>query len=72
MDTALDQNQSELRVLVLAVPLQVLAHSDSLLDQVVQVLGDLGTQTYTWAQSRQPSSNAVSVSSSWSETVILR
>ena len=47
VDTALDQNQSELGVLVLAVPLQMLAHGDGLLDQVVQVLGNLRAQSWT-------------------------
>jgi len=38
VDTGLDQNEAELGVLVLAVALKVLADSDSLLDQHVQVL----------------------------------
>lgn len=41
VDAALDQDQPELAVLVLAVALKVLAHAHRLLDQVVQVLGDL-------------------------------
>ena len=45
MDSGLDQNQSELGVLVLSVSLQVLSDGDSLLDQVVQVLWDLWSQT---------------------------
>ena len=40
--SALDQNQSELGVLVLSVAFQMLANGHSLLDQVVQVLRDLG------------------------------
>lgn len=44
VDSGLDQNQSELGVLVLSVSLQVLADRDGLLDQVVQVLGDLRGQ----------------------------
>ena len=47
VNTALDQNQTELRVLVLAVPLQMLAHSNGFLDQVVQILGNLRAQTCT-------------------------
>lgn len=45
VNTALYKNQTKLGVLVLTVPLQMLAHSHSLLDQVVQVLGDLRAQT---------------------------
>lgn len=45
MDTRLDQNEAELGVLVLAVLLEVLAHRDGLLDQVVEVLGDLRGET---------------------------
>lgn len=39
MDTTLNQNQAEFRVLVLAVDLEVLANGDSLFDEVIQVLG---------------------------------
>lgn len=45
MDSGFDQNQSELRVLVLSVSLQVLSHGNSLLDQEVQVLWNLRSQT---------------------------
>lgn len=45
MDSGFDQNQSELGVLVLSVSLQVLSHGNSLLDQEVQVLWDLRSQT---------------------------
>ena len=45
VDTALDQNEAELGVLVLAVALQVLAHAHGLLDEVVQVLRDFGGHT---------------------------
>ena len=45
VDSGLDQNQSELGVLVLSVSLQVLSDRDSLSDQVVQVLWDLWSQT---------------------------
>ena len=34
VDTRLDQDETELRVLVLAVGLEVLAHGDGLLDEV--------------------------------------
>lgn len=40
VNTALNQDQSELGVLVLAVLLQVATDIDGLLDEVVQVLGD--------------------------------
>lgn len=42
MDTGLDENETELGVLVLAVALKVLADGNSLLDEVVQILGELG------------------------------
>lgn len=45
VDSGLNQNQSELGVLVLSVSLQVLSDRDSLLDQEVQVLWDLWSQT---------------------------
>jgi len=46
VDPALDQNQPELRVLVLPVPLQVLADGDSLLDEVVKILWDFRCKTW--------------------------
>ncbi len=42
MDSALDKNESELSVLVASALLQMLSDVHSLLDQVVQILGDLG------------------------------
>lgn len=45
MDTRLDENQAELGVHVLAVALKVLANRNGLLDQVVEVLGDLRSKT---------------------------
>lgn len=45
VDSRFDQNQSELRVLVLSVSLQVLSDRNSLLDQEVQVLWNLRSQT---------------------------
>lgn len=45
MDTGLDENETELCVSILAVPLQVLADGNGLLDQVVQVLWDLWGET---------------------------
>ena len=42
MDSGLDQNESELGILVLPVPLQMLADGHSLLDEEVDVLGQLG------------------------------
>ena len=44
MDSALDENESELAVLILSVSLQVLSNVDSLLDQVVEVLWDLRSE----------------------------
>ena len=44
MDSRLDENQSELGVLVLPVALEVLADGDGLLDEVVEVLWDLRCQ----------------------------
>jgi len=49
VNAGLDQDKTELRVLVLAVLLQVLAHCDSLLDEAVEVLREgwgktLGTE----------------------------
>lgn len=44
MDPRLDENQAELSVAVLAEAVQVLAHRHGLLDQVVEVLRDLGSE----------------------------
>lgn len=44
MDTRLDQNEAELGVAVLSVPLQVFADGHGLLDEEVQVLGQLRGQ----------------------------
>jgi len=40
VDTRLDENETELGVLVLSVALEMLADSDSLLDQHVEILWD--------------------------------
>lgn len=53
MDSRLDQNQSELGVLVLSVGVQVLSDSNSLLDQEVQVLWDLWSKTVGLQDSQQ-------------------
>ena len=45
MDTALDQNQTKLAILVLAVPLQMLPDLHGLFDEHVEVLGNLGSQS---------------------------
>jgi hypothetical protein len=45
VDTRLDQNQAELGVLVVTVALEVLADGDGLLDEVVQVLRELGSES---------------------------
>lgn len=42
VDSALDENESELGVFVLAVTLEMLADTDSTLDQVVQIVWVLG------------------------------
>ena len=49
VDARLDQNEAELRVLVLPEFVQVLAHGHSLLDEAVQVLRQLRRQTYNEA-----------------------
>ena len=46
MDTGLDENETELGVLVLAVGLQMLANGDGFLDKVPEVLGDLRSKTW--------------------------
>ena len=43
MDSALNKNEPELSILVLPVPLQMLPDGDCLLDQMVAVLGQLGS-----------------------------
>lgn len=45
VDTALNENEAELGVLVLAVALEVLADRDGLFDEAVQVLGKLGRRS---------------------------
>jgi len=45
VDTSLDENQTELGILILAVLLKMLADSDSLLDEVIKILGDAGRKT---------------------------
>ena len=46
VDTALDKNQTEFCVLVRSIGLQMLADRHSFLDEVVQVLGHFGGQTW--------------------------
>jgi hypothetical protein len=46
VDTGLDENETELAILVLAVALKVLADGDSLLDEEVKVLRDLRGEAY--------------------------
>ena len=41
VDTGFDENEAELGVLVLAVHFEMLADSNSLLDKVPEILGDL-------------------------------
>ena len=45
MNAGLDQNEMELGVLVLSILLEVLAHGDGLLDEVVEVLRQIGAHT---------------------------
>ena len=45
MDSAFDEDESELAVLVLSVPLQVLPDVDCLLNQVVEVFWELGAKS---------------------------
>ena len=45
MDAGLDENESELGALILAELLQMLPDLESLLDEMVEVLGDLGGKT---------------------------
>jgi hypothetical protein len=45
VDSALDEDEAELAVLILSVSLQVLPNVHGLLDQVVEVLGDLRSET---------------------------
>jgi hypothetical protein len=44
VNTGLNANKAELSISVLAEFLQMLADGDSLLDQVIKVLGDLGSE----------------------------
>ncbi len=45
VNPGLDENEPELGVLVLPVPLQMLADGDGLLDEEVHVLGQVGGQS---------------------------
>jgi len=45
VDTRLGQNETEFRIAILSVPLEMLSDGDGLLDHVVKVLGDLRGQT---------------------------
>jgi len=46
VDAGLDEDESELRVLVLVVLLEVLADGHGLLDEVIQILRDRGRKTW--------------------------
>lgn len=46
MDTGFNQNKTELRVLVLAVLLEVLSDGNSLLNEVVKILRNFRSKTY--------------------------
>ena len=45
VDSAFDKNETELAILILSVSLQVLPNVDSLLDEVVEILGNFGGKT---------------------------
>lgn len=45
MDSAFNKNKSKLSVLVASALLQMLSDVHSLLNQVIQILGDLGSET---------------------------
>jgi len=47
MNSGLDENQSELGVLVLAVALEMLSYGNSLFDKHVQVFRNLRCQTFS-------------------------
>ena len=46
VDAALHENEAELAVLVLPEAVEMLAHGHGLLDEEVQVLGDLGGKAW--------------------------
>jgi hypothetical protein len=50
VDAGLDENEAELAVSILAVGLEVLADSDSLLDQHVEIFRDVRTQSCAFCQ----------------------
>ena len=52
MDAALDENQTELRVLVLTVAFQVFADGHGLLDQMVQIFWLARCKTFGFHQSQ--------------------
>lgn len=51
MDTGLNQDEAEFRVLILAVGLQVLTDGNCLFDEMPKVLRDLRGKTYNATQS---------------------
>jgi hypothetical protein len=53
VDARLNENQAELAVPVLAVGLEVLADGNSLLDQHVEVLRDIGAKAYVHSCQRE-------------------
>ena len=82
MDTRLDHNESELGGYVLSELLQMLSDLEGLLDEVVEVLGDLGGKTRLLQDSEDFASrdalhlwDAVAISESdtdlrWGETLL--
>jgi len=65
VDARLNKNQTELGVLVLAVLLKVLAYGHGLLDEEVQILGDLRSKTVALEDSQDlVASNALDLGNS--------
>ena len=65
MDSRLNQNHAELSIAILAVSLQMLAHGHSLLDELVQILGNLGRHSCSLEDAQNlVSSDALDLSNS--------
>lgn len=54
VNTGLNQDQTELRVLVFPVGLEMLANSNSLLHEVPEILGNAGSESYIRISGCQP------------------
>lgn len=53
VDSALDEDKTELLVLVLVISFQMLSDSDGLLDQVVKIFRDFWSKTFGFQDSQQ-------------------